>query len=147
MSYKFAQNIELSVPIECLIEDYQSLRKAKETGDWDEVEVVMECLAEVINRTKEYPNGVSFFPTENSLIAMSVDNGILCNPDGSDIKCVAGYCVSDAGNTQCDNCYWRSSHCNPEKGALQLTNEFVYDMCEGSAKDEELLRVLSENPL
>ncbi len=92
---KFNTNVVTHIPTECLIEDYQALVKAIKTNDWSEVQCVIECLSDSIGRFTEVPEGMKFHPSGNSAIAMSVDNGIISNDDGSDLKCQNGLRLSD----------------------------------------------------
>ena len=143
MAVEFKHDITVNVPICCLIEDYQTLLGAKQNGDWDEVGTVMECLAETIRMYGEpVPKGLKFNPTENTLIAMSAESGILCNEDGSDIQCANGHDISDAGGVQCDTCPHYHKDCDAEAGRLMLHGGYVYDMSEYSSKDEKLLDIL-----
>lgn len=233
MSYKFTQNIDTLVPTCALIEDYQTLIRAKRDGDWSLVGCVAECISDAIDNcpavcsaevdtntptptesmdayeryqlewmiahgyslrdlmkaltehqrdllsdeesttvdkifadwehdigfgsevwacrpewedaeTKEkaarskYPGGLKFFPSANSLIAMDIDNGILCRPDGSDFKCAGGHGVSEVCIGDCETCPHGKS-CDYENGQVLLENGYTYKMGGYAGESEKLL--------
>lgn len=150
MKYQF-KDFDISVPACCLIEDYQALVKAKLTGDWDEVETVIECLQDAISTSIDKMKqegklkvlGLQFTPSATSLIAMSCDNGIVCNEDGSDIQCAGGHNVSEVdAYDPCGMCPHNGNDCDPSRGEYCLNCGFTYDMKEMSRQDEPLLKAL-----
>lgn len=146
MKVKFNENFFTKVPTECLIEDYQSLAFALRLLNGsdpcgldeakDEIACVMECLAEAIHR---YTPDTPFKPSPSSVIAMGVSNGILCNDDGSDIRCAAGNPISEAmcgGACQCSETCMKQHSCDPERVLLQLECGHLY---EGTSRTEDNL--------
>lgn len=232
MSYRFAKNIDTIVPICALIEDYQTLVRAKQDGDWSLVDCVAECIADVIDscpmvgpannsdaeapamdpyeryqlewmlshgyslrdlikslaelqrdnddvpvdklfdewerdsgfsseiwackpeweeteakgkaaRIDEYPAGLKFFPTANSLIAMDYESGIICRPDGSDVNCAAGHGVSGICCDDCERCALNKS-CDYENGEILLETGHVYKMGGYPGESEKLFESLDK---
>lgn len=126
-------------PTECLIEDYQTLAHALKTRDWDEVQTVMECLANIIDDYATQSEYTTFKPSVSSAILMSYDNGILAKEDGTDVQCMFGRNIStamDGGVCQCpDDCPHRNK-CKPEDGELLLSNGMYYFMGDNSVNED-----------
>lgn len=121
---KFNDNIVTHIPTECLIEDYQALVKARNADDWNEVECVMECLADAIRQYTKVPSALHIHPSGNSAIAMSVENGIITDDNGNDLKCRKGFPLSD------------SEFCTGDLGAPgseDLCPFFAIGLCDPSA--------------
>lgn len=138
----FNNKFVTKVPTECLIEDYQMILTAMSIEDKEErdsrLNTVLECIAESIDRFTEVPAGVSVNPSPSSIIAMGVDNGILCHADGTDIHCIAGKPVSLAlsgGVCQCnETCpYW--GECCPDSGIIILESSAEYQFDNPDAEE------------
>lgn len=145
---KFAENIITHVPVECLIEDYQSLMQAIRENNWELVQLTMDCLAESIDRYTETDDTIGFKPSVSTLVATGASNGIVTCNGFNDILCAGKTGVSEAmagGVLQehCDNCPHHDTDCFPEKGLILLHNGFTYD---GSSRmSEDLVKSLEEN--
>lgn len=129
---KFIENCITHVPTECLIEDYQMLMLAKKENDWSQVQTVMDCIAEAIDRYTQTSDNLNFKPSVSTLIAMGFSNGVLACDDYTDVLCAGKEAVSKAmtgGVLQghCDNCPHHKHGCDPENGELLLSNGFLYD--------------------
>lgn len=129
---RFQQDIVTEVPTECLVEDYQSLVKGLESGDWSEVQCVIECLSDTISRYTKVPEGLNIRPSGNSAICMSMENGIITDDDGNDLLCAQGLALSD---TECCTgfiqnkdgtqvqCPWHiNGACDPEHCCVMLNS-------------------------
>lgn len=139
MKYEFIDTIVTHVPTCALIEAYQTLKAAIETGEKQDALVVLDCLEEQIDRYTEVPAGLDIKPSCTSLIAMSCYNGVIMI-DGADVKCAGGIPVSEAGSHSCcTKACEEEKCCCPDKGELRLFNGFLYKMSETSMKDDELL--------
>lgn len=129
MSIQFRDDIVSHVPTACLVEDYQSLVRAVNEHDWDMVETVAQCIAEVIDRYTTVPEGLEIKPSPSSLVALACENGIITS-DNADIRCAAGKPVSFAlsgGVCQCSEECMAAHDCDPEKCYLQLECGLSYD--------------------
>lgn len=141
MKYQF-KDACIEVHLSTLVEHYQTLMRAVETSDWDDVWCVMECLSENISYgMKNAKTDFKFTPSPTSLLAMNCQSGILCNADGSDIQCGGHHGVSDA-EQHCETCRYHGKACKPEQGTLLLNCGLVYSMSDDSNRDEFLLPAL-----
>lgn len=147
MKTKFV-NPMTTVATSALIEDYQTLQKAINTGDWSAVRVVMECLAETIcsHTTAAYEAPI-VRPSESSVIAMSAECGVIVRENGHDIRCKHGRAMSEVsigGVCQCEECPIKEQSCWPEEGNILLENDFLYRMEQEGRQDERLLEALDK---
>lgn len=133
---KFQKNIITHIPTECLVEDYQSLVKGLKTNDWSEVECVIQCLSDSISRYTEVPEGLKLYPSGNSAVAMSLDNGIITDGNGNDLVCKNGIplsetegCTGITGDDPSDpkTCpYFAMGLCSPESCQIVLNDGHTY---------------------
>lgn len=139
---EFCKDFTTAVPTHFLIEDYQVLRHAYQSGNWADVQTVMECLATAIDQCTIVPADLTgkYKPSESSVILLSHQEGVLLK-DGQDIKCRNGHPVSSvmvAGVCQCDASCPFYSDCSPEDGDIR------YDL---SAEELQSLGLNSEEEL
>lgn len=128
MGVQFRDDIVSHVPTACLVEDYQALVQAVNEHDWDMVETVAQCIAEVIDRHTIVPEGLDIKPSPSSLVALACENGIIMS-DYADIRCAAGKPVSFAlsgGVCQCSEECMAAHACNPEECHIQLESGTTY---------------------
>lgn len=123
---EFRKDFTTAVPTHFLIEDYQVLQHAYQTGNWADVQTVMNCLATAIDQGTFVPADLTrkYKPSESSVILPSHQEGVLLK-DGQDIKCRNGQPVSSAmmaGVCQCDASCPFYSNCSPEDG------DILYDL-------------------
>ena len=145
MEYRFDCEIVSHIPTCALIEDYQALMKAKLAGDWEEVDTVMECIANYIDHLTTVPAESHIRPSPSSIIAMSCKSGIILSKEEDDLMCAAGEPVSKAllgGVCQCDSTCMKRHGCDPESGVIQLVCGYSYDMSRKPTGDGELLTAL-----
>lgn len=143
MKYEFRKDIITHIPTCCLVEDYQTLLYALESGNHlkmvGAIKTTLECLAETIDRYTTIPDGLHVVPSPSSIIAMGQESGIIVN-GSEDIKCADGKPVSNAmagGCCQCcEQCRFFQKGCDPEHGLLLLKSGFLYD---GAAENEDSL--------
>ncbi len=145
MEYTFTKGIITKVPIGYLIEDYQGLLKAVRglrDGTMlvedviEEIECVMECLADSID--KFTPKTDKLSPSVSTAISMDIEDGLITQPDGSDLLCAAGKPVSQAmagGVCQCSEECQRIFGCCPEDGITRMSNSFLYVRNPSTAED------------
>lgn len=146
MTYEFRTDIITHVPTCCLVEDIQKLQDALNRGDLEDIGVVLECLAEVVDRYTEVPAGLDIKPSASSVVAMGCKPGIIVE-HGKDLKCADGKPISLAmggGCCQCDeSCPHYQEDCSPEDGMVILNGGFVYDGT--SSNESALLRFLDDS--
>lgn len=129
----FQEGFITTVATEALIEDYQMLSKAYNSGDWSLVQCTMECIANVIaNNTVAPKEGLKITPSPSSVINLAINNGILMDGE-NDVQCKAGHPVSNAidccGDTTCSKeCPYFGKECLPESGPILLQNDVPYYM-------------------
>lgn len=153
MSVQFRDDIVSHVPTACLVEDYQSLVRAVNEHDWDMVETVAQCIAEVIDRYTTVPEGLEIKPSPSSLVALACENGIITS-DNADIRCAAGNPVSFAlsgGVCQCPEECMAAHDCAPENCYVQLECGATYDpsendSCKFVSELSAMMRKEEENP-
>ena len=128
----FNNNIVTKVPTCCLIEDYWMLRSALDSLLNEDIDAAIEsikcaaqCISDVIEDCTEVAPGLEITPSVSSAIAMSCGNGLLL--DGKkDLRCAAGYALSDAVCSQCDNCEF-GRDCDPAEGFFLLKGNVRYE--------------------
>lgn len=144
----FRKDIKTTVSTSCLIEDYQALRKAIMNQDWEEVEVVCDCLASVIESFTEVPADLSIKPSPSSIIAPSCKQGILLNGT-EDVNCVGGQSISLAlsgGVCQCsESCQYYMKSCFPDENSFHLILDGTELFTERTAiSDEAIVRAIEQ---
>lgn len=105
----FGKGFVTHVPTWALIEDVQALRRALTCTTsvedlHEQVYITIECLEDLIARHTEAPDYAKFMPSGSTLIAPSIQDGILMQSNGEDIPCRAGRPISEAmsgGVSQC----------------------------------------------
>jgi hypothetical protein len=134
--YRFEKGIFTNVPTDALIEVYQMLATAYEYDDWDDVNCAMECIEEEISRYTVVPDGLDISPSVSSIIAPSIQNGILMD-DKKDVCCRGGKPVSEA--YYCDRKCPHSLNCC--EGEVLLENGFNYHIgpMNYNVRDEALM--------
>lgn len=150
MELTFRKDIVTTVPTSCLIEDYQNLRQAVQEQNWELVNVVMECLAEVIDSHTTVPEGLEINPSVSSVIVPSHEVGIAMSGN-KDIRCAMGRDISYAmsgGVCQCDDgtCPYWGKKCFPEDGNVVLENGVNY--CpRGVLSEDRFMKHVEGDPL
>ena len=127
---KFRDDIIAKVPVECLIEDIQMLRRVL-APDYDmhnlcdDINCIIECLEESLERYTEKKPDMQFVPTGFNVVAMCCQNGIIVNDDGSDIECAGGVPCHKIGTVpNCEECpYMKSGACDPENGKIAFCHD------------------------
>lgn len=145
MFIRFRDDIVSNVPTVCLVEDYQQLIRAIRYGDWENVQVVADCIAEVIERFTVVPKDLTIHPSGSSIIAMGHENGII-TAENRDLRCAAGRPVSDALSAGCNQCpddcrYKAEKICDPDECELFLQGDIRYQPA-GSGEDDALVESL-----
>ena len=140
--FEFRKGFLTTMATHFLIEDYQVLQHAYQTGNWADVQTVMDCLATAIDQDTVIPADLTgkYKPSESSVILPSHQEGVLLK-DGLDINCRNGQPVSSvmvAGVCQCDASCPFFSDCSPEDG------DILYDI---SAKELQSLGLNSTEEL
>lgn len=119
MKIQYRMDIVTQVPTCALVEDYQLLESAIQNQDWEAVRIVLECLAETIERHTRVPSDLNIHPSPSSLVAMGCTQGIIVDDEGRDFLCALNRPISKAlsgGVMQCpDDCPHRAT-CEPGKG-------------------------------
>ena len=141
--YQFRADIVTIVPTACLVEAIQALSRALNKAadaDYaeyaesilrDEVKTTIDCLANDIEQFTVVPPDLEIVPSASSLIAMSMETGVIVGADGKDIPCRAGFPISYALGGACCQCYEECPH---------------YEECFGGA-DEEIPRYGRISPM
>lgn len=147
VNIEFRDDIITHLPTACLVEDYQQLIRAIQYGDWDNVQVVADCIAEVIEQFTIVPQDLEVHPSGSSIIAMGCDSGII-TAGHKDLRCAAGRPASEAlfaGCNQCPNdCRYRAENkCDPEACVLLLEGGILYQRA-GSDEDDKLVELLKD---
>ena len=173
MKYKFFQGGVTEVPVECLIDDYQTLAQDKENlnrciqayakklpealaydarakeslsalQDASEtISTVMDCLADSIDSHTTAPEGLKFKPSVTSVIAMGCKTGIIAREDGSDIRCAGGMDVSTVYPGCTERCPYKNK-CEQELCRIQLETGAFYT--GDSRETDELLDSIERYP-
>ena len=147
---KFNNEFISKVPTCCLVEDYQTLVRAMSSltvHDLQEarenIQTVMDCLAEVIDRYTAVPNGM-FMPSGSSAIAMGCESGIITVDGKRDLMCLNGIGLSkilEGGCRQCPETCPHYSVCAPEVLGILLENGRAYAL--GSDDAEKMVEELN----
>ena len=147
MDIKFVKGVTANVPVESLIDIYQTMLYAFETQNWEDVAVALDCLATDISQYTEATDKVGFKPSPSSVIAGSVSDGLVCDANGGDITCAAGNGVSstmDGSCCQCSEECMAKHGCDPEHGRIKLSCGEYYAMGAGIHAEERLFKALSQ---
>ena len=121
--FEFRKDFTTVVLTHFLIEDYQILQNAYRTGNWEDVQIVMDNIATVIDQSTLPPPDLvrKVKVSESSVIRPSHQEGILIK-NGQDIMCINGQPASGAmaaGVCQCDeSCPYFEHSCFPEIGTI-----------------------------
>lgn len=141
--YEIRKNIKTHAPTWALIEDYQRLKLALQSDDYEElrenVNVTLDCLAELIENNTEIPDGLQIRPSPSTVIL--ADYCGIVTSGGQDVLCAAKQPVSNAMSGGCWQCseecpYYVNRECEPENGRILLDGGFLYD---GSCRNQEAL--------
>lgn len=127
---RFATGIEVSVPVENLIEDYQTLvhSLADESLSRELIGCVMDNLSTYIgNLSVAAALDIGFKPSGTTPVLMGCFKGFLMAPDGKDLVCAKGKPVSSLPCENCKGCeHAKNDGCDPEMCHIRMGADLFY---------------------